>query len=125
MANSAFIKPKAIDEDQTVEFSGLPKKADQQPPIEKQDNKAPTTHQNNPKEESLDERRERLKNLSIKLNNPEVLNELENKPAYLRKGVSLDFVDHSSDSNESKWVITDDDEPEIKDNNSFLHDNVD
>lgn len=126
VANSSFIKPKAIDEDQPVEFSGLPKKAaDQQPPIEKQDNKAATSHQNNPKEESLDERRERLKNLSIKLNNPEVLNELENKPAYLRKGVSLDFVDHSSDSNESKWVITDDEEPEIKDNNSFLHDNVD
>lgn len=73
----------------------------------------------------MEERRQRLKNLSIKLNNPEVLNELENKPAYLRKGVSLDNVEHSSDSKVSKWTITDDEEPEIKDNNSFLHDNVD
>lgn len=77
------------------------------------------------KVETLEERRQRLKNLSIKLNNPEVLNELENQPAYLRKGVALDDVDHSSDSNVSKWTISDDDEPEIKDNNSFLHDNVD
>jgi cell division protein FtsZ len=75
--------------------------------------------------ETLEERRQRLKNLSVKLNNPEVLNELENKPAYLRKGIPLDDVDHSSDSNVSQWTLTDDEDPEIKDNNSFLHDNVD
>lgn len=77
------------------------------------------------KKESLEERRQRLKNLSVKLNNPEVLNELENKPAYLRKGIALDNVEHSSTSNVSKWTITDEEEPEVKDNNSFLHDNVD
>ena len=75
--------------------------------------------------ETLDDRKQQLKNLSVKLNNPEVLNELENQPAYLRKGVTLDFVEHSSDSNVSKWTISDDEEPEINDNNSFLHDNVD
>jgi len=75
--------------------------------------------------ETLEERRKRLKNLSVKLNNPEVLNDLENKPAYMRKGVKLDEEEHSSDSNVSKWSISDDEEPEIKDNNSFLHDNVD
>ncbi len=75
--------------------------------------------------ETLEERRQRLKNLSVKLNNPEVLNELENQPAYLRKGVALDDVEHSSDSKVSKLMLSDDDEPEIKDNNSFLHDNVD
>lgn len=77
------------------------------------------------KSESLEERRQRLKNLSVKLNNPEVLNELENQPAYLRKGIALDNIDHSSDSNVSEWTISDDEEPEVKDNNSFLHDNVD
>ncbi len=75
--------------------------------------------------ETLEERRQRLQNLSIKLNNPEVLNELENQPAYLRKGVKLDNVEHSSQSTVSKWSISDEDEPEIRDNNSFLHDNVD
>jgi cell division protein FtsZ len=75
--------------------------------------------------ETLEERRQRLKNLSIKLNNPEVLNELENQPAYLRKGIKLDNVQHSSESTVSKWSISDEEEPEIRDNNSFLHDNVD
>lgn len=74
--------------------------------------------------ETLEERRRRLKNISLKLNNPEVLNEMENKPAYMRKGVALDEVEQSSEENLSNWVITDNDEPEIKDN-SFLHDNLD
>ena len=46
------------------------------------------------------------------------------KPAYMRKGVALDEVEQSSEDNLSTWVITDNDEPEIKDN-SYLHDNLD
>ncbi len=125
--NNSLESDKSTDNDQVIEFK-LSKKlpTDQhQPPVDQDHNQLPASKQNKSNEESLEERRERLKNLSIKLNNPEVLNELENKPAYLRKGVSLDHVDHSSNMNESKWVITDDDEPEIRDNNSFLHDNVD
>lgn len=83
------------------------------------------TPQAKPSLETLEERRQRLKNLSSKLNNPEVVNELENQPAYLRKGVSLDDVPHSSESNLSKFTLSDDEEPELKDKNSFLHDNVD
>jgi hypothetical protein len=37
----------------------------------------------------------------------------------------LDNVQHSSESTVSKWSISDEEEPEIRDNNSFLHDNVD
>lgn len=121
------------DDNEVIEFNLSKKKpnTDDKPKysIEKQpfvkpevEPEVPTTKA---QKETLEERRQRLKNLSIKLNNPEVLNELENKPAYLRKGVSLDNVEHSSDSKVSKWTITDDEEPEIKDNNSFLHDNVD
>lgn len=75
--------------------------------------------------ETLEERKQRLKNLSLKLDNPEIINELENQPAYLRKGLKLDDVEHSSEKNMSRWVLTDDEEPEIKDSNSYLHDNVD
>ncbi len=81
----------------------------------------PTTSYN----ESLDERRERLKGLSVKLNNPEVVNDLENQPAFLRKGIKLDDVPHSSESSMSRFTMSDDDEPELRDNNSFLHDNID
>ena len=72
-------------------------------------------------------RRERLRSTStnIKLSNPQTIIELENEPAYLRRGVHLDDVPDSADYNLSKWTISDDDEPEIKNNNSFLHDTVD
>ncbi len=75
--------------------------------------------------ESADERRERLKNLSVKLNSPEAVNELENKPAFLRKGIKLEDLPNSSEPNLSRLTINDDNEPELRDNNSFLHDNID
>ncbi len=61
----------------------------------------------------------------VKLNNPNTLVDLENEPAYLRRKVRLEDVPHSSETHISKWTITDDEEPELKENNSFLHDNVD
>lgn len=118
---------------ETIEFNLSKKKqVDKKPKysIEKQPFVKPKEEPETPKaeqekKETLEERRQRLKNLSVKLNNPEVLNELENKPAYLRKGIALDNVEHSSTSKVSKWTISDEEEPEVKDNNSFLHDNVD
>jgi cell division protein FtsZ len=69
-------------------------------------------------------RRERLRSNinNMKLNNPQTIVEMENEPAYLRRGVKLENVLHSSDKNMSQWTIEDDD---IRTNNSFLHDNVD
>ncbi|MFK7799985.1 MAG: cell division protein FtsZ [Aureispira sp.] len=118
-------KKKQVDNTSKNEENKPKYSIEKQPFIkpEKQEPKQPKAPQQS--KETLEERRQRLKNLSVKLNNPEVLNELENKPAYLRKGVALDNVEHSSTSNVSKWSISDEEEPEIKDNNSFLHDNVD
>ncbi|MEN0050655.1 MAG: cell division protein FtsZ, partial [Bacteroidota bacterium] len=70
-------------------------------------------------------RREKLRNSNVKLNNPKVVNELENEPAYLRRGVNLDEVPHADSQEYSVWTISDDDEPQIRANNSYLHDNVD
>lgn len=70
-------------------------------------------------------RRERLRSNRPKLNNPNVLSELENEPAYLRRGVRLDDVPASDEPTYSKWTISDDDEPELSKGNSYLHDNVD
>jgi cell division protein FtsZ len=76
--------------------------------------------------ETLEERRERLKNLSVKLTNPEVVNDLENLPAYMRKGIHLDNLPPANEHTLSKWALdNNEDEPEIRDNNSFLHDNID
>jgi cell division protein FtsZ len=70
-------------------------------------------------------RRERLNNLHSKLNNPQIVNGLEDEPAYLRRKVDLEDIPHSSESAMSKWTLSDDEKPELKKGNSFLHDNVD
>jgi cell division protein FtsZ len=70
-------------------------------------------------------RRERLNNLHQKLNNPQIVNDLESEPAYLRRKIELEDIPHSSESKMSKWSLSDDEKPELKKGNSFLHDNVD
>lgn len=71
------------------------------------------------------ERKERLKNFSWKIGKS--INDLEGTPAYIRKNVQLDNVPHSSDSQISRYTLSEgeDKKAEIKPNNSFLHDNVD
>ena len=75
--------------------------------------------------ENAEDRKHRQKAQGYKIDSPELISELENKPAYLRKGLKLDNVEHSSEKNLSRWVISDGAAPEIKDSNSYLHDNVD
>ena len=89
-------------------------------PVSKPDNVVEFDHM-----ETLDERRRRLEDLSVKLTNPKVLKEVEDEPAYLRKGVKLDDEDLSNAPHMSKWSVSNDDEPEINENNSYLHDNID
>ncbi len=75
--------------------------------------------------EEEQKRREKLRSHRVKLSNPKAVIELENEPAYQRRGVALDDVPDSSEEARSKWTISDDDEPGIRAGNSFLHDNVD
>jgi cell division protein FtsZ len=69
----------------------------------------------------------RLKDLSMKLRTSNGLQELENEPAYKRKQMQLQQVQHSSESQVSRFTLSNDEDgsTEIKPNNSFLHDNVD
>ena len=68
----------------------------------------------------------RLKELSMKLRTPSGIHDLETEPAYLRKKQALDAVPHSSESQVSRYTLGEENgEPQIKANNSFLHDNVD
>ena len=73
------------------------------------------------------DRLNQLNNLSRKMKTPSGINDLENEPAYLRRSVKLDSVNHSSETSVSRFTLGDDGEnnPEIRSNNSFLHDNVD
>ena len=73
------------------------------------------------------EREDRLKNISMKLRTPSGLTALEDEPAYKRDNVDLEETPHSSESEVSKYTLSEgeDNKTEIKPNNSFLHDNVD
>ncbi|MES2650144.1 MAG: cell division protein FtsZ [Bacteroidota bacterium] len=69
----------------------------------------------------------RLKDLSMKLRTTNGLQELENEPAYKRKQMQLQQIQHSSESQVSRFTLSNDEDgaTEIRPNNSFLHDNVD
>ncbi len=68
----------------------------------------------------------RLKDLSMKLRTSNGLQEMENEPAYKRKQLQLKDVPHSSESQISRFTLSNEDgQTEIRPNNSFLHDNVD
>ena len=72
------------------------------------------------------QRMERLREITVKLRTPSGLTDLESEPAYKRREVELDDVVHSSDSENSSYVLGEDDDKNVglKPNN-FLHDNVD
>ena len=76
------------------------------------------------------ERMERIQSYTSKLKSSSGLSDLEKEPAYKRKNVNIDDVAHSSDENMSKFTLSEDStdgekKVGLKENNSFLHDNVD
>jgi len=73
------------------------------------------------------ERIRRVNELSQKIKSPGAINDLEKEPAYKRRNISLDDTPHSSESNVSRYTLSEDDENKtnLRQNNSFLHDNVD
>lgn len=76
----------------------------------------------------LSERMDKIKDYTDKLKSSEGVDSLEAEPAYLRKNVSLDDTPHSSENNISRFTLgenEDGENPGLKSNNSFLHDNVD
>lgn len=118
-------------------------------PIEKQDadlqfevktkspDKAPSTTPLNgdPMDSSIaesmrlkaEERRAKLKAFNYRFkNNPHGINDADNEPAYKRHGINIDQSAHSDQSSQGRMTLGDGDQgPELKGNNSFLHDNVD
>lgn len=83
-----------------------------------------------PNEEQLKKSQERimrLKALSLKMKTSSGISELESEPAYKRRSIKLEDVPHSSEDNISRYTLSEDDEnkTKLRENNSFLHDNVD
>ena len=79
-------------------------------------------------QQTANTRREKMKKFNYKFNNnvPQNIEDIEKVPAYKRNGIDLDEVD-SSDAIQSRTTLDIDENEEIqlRSNNSFLHDNVD
>ncbi|MCI5056561.1 MAG: cell division protein FtsZ [Flavobacteriales bacterium] len=82
-------------------------------------------------EEKTEDRINKLKELSMRLRSTSGLKDLENEPAYKRRKIKLDNTPHSSESNVSKFTLSEEEGEDgekktgLRENNSFLHDNVD
>jgi cell division protein FtsZ len=74
-------------------------------------------------EEQARLRKEKLKSARRQEMTKEEFNEKWSAPAYLRRGIKMDSVQHSSEPFISKFNLNDDNS--ILGNNKFLHDNVD
>ena len=76
--------------------------------------------------ERAEERRQKMKQFNYKFNTAKI-DDIEKVPAYKRQGLNLDEAQHSSETNVSRTSlgVDDNDDIQLRDNNSFLHDNVD
>ena len=73
------------------------------------------------------ERRRKMKEFNYKFNNAKI-DDMEKEPAYKRQGVDLDQTKHSADdaaASRTSVSLDDNDDMQLRSNNSFLHDNVD
>jgi cell division protein FtsZ len=83
------------------------------------------------RQKRAEDRMMRLKSLSSRLKTPNGIVEMENEPAYVRRQIKLSDLPHSSESQVSRFTLTETEDEngnkktELKQNNSFLHDNVD
>lgn len=81
--------------------------------------------------ERANARLSRLRDLSMRLRTPSGMSDLENEPAFKRKQINLDDVPHSSESSMSKFTLGEEEDEDgekrtkLRENNSFLHKNVD
>ncbi|MCB0396544.1 MAG: cell division protein FtsZ [Flavobacteriales bacterium] len=125
----AASQPKQNDEQVSIEFDLRVKQDQPRSENKPVDKSTPLPFEN--QERKSQERINKLKELSFKLRTPSGLSDLENEPAYKRRNVNLDDVPHSSESQVSRYTLS---EPEeegeegkstLKPNNPFLHDNVD
>lgn len=72
------------------------------------------------------DRIKRVRELGGRMKTPTGISDLEKEPAYKRRQITLESIPHSSENTISKYTLSDEDgTPKLKDDNSFIHDNVD
>jgi len=119
-------EPEVLEEDQEVVFERKVLKG----PVLKEEEPQEIDPMNTPISELLkeraEERRRKMKDFNYKFNSAKI-DDIEKVPAYKRQGVNLSEAKHSSETDLSRTSIglDDNDDIQLRSNNSFLHDNVD
>ena len=124
MLNEA--KPKKREEEE-IEFKT---KTVEAPAKKEEEDEGPADPLNSPISKLLkdrtEERKKKMKEFNYKFrNSASKIEDIEKQPAYKRMGIDLDDTKNSDTSISRTSVDTDDDDIELRSNNSFLHDNVD
>lgn len=124
-------KPETGEEELTEEELNFETKTVDAPETES-DKSEPADPLNTPISQLLkdrtEERKKKMKEFNYKFRNSAAkIDEIEKEPAYKRMGIDLDESEDSEDTNISRTSVNtdDDDDIDLRSNNSFLHDNVD
>ena len=72
-----------------------------------------------------EERKRKMKEFNYKFNTNARIDEIEKQPAYKRMGVDLNSPNFSNNKSRISLAKDSNDDPQLRSNNSFLHDNVD
>ena len=74
-----------------------------------------------------EERRKKMKGFNYKFTDQlnKNIDEIERQPAYKRLGVDLDDMNTTISKSKTRLLTNDEEDIQLKSNNSFLHDNVD
>ena len=119
-------------EDEELKFNvRVENKADKQDSFKDDEDESPLNLTIAQLQNKADDRRRKMKDFNYRFINRvnKNIDEIENQPAYKRMGVDLEDVEPSSEVTENKSRISlssdDNDDIQLRSNNSYLHDNVD
>ncbi|HNK97753.1 MAG TPA: cell division protein FtsZ [Chitinophagales bacterium] len=121
------IRHEAIEPEAEIEEEQIMIRKEEQRVSQKQEGRSFITNDDkiNVVNSTGNDRINRLKSMSMKLSG-NTLDEVEKVPAFMRRNIELEDTPNAREINVSKYnIVEGEDGPELKKNNSFLHDNVD
>lgn len=126
----SLVSAQAPQKEEVDEFAGMEKKTVQKEEPKEDQEDAAGDPMNSPISKLLTERaaerRRMMKEFNYKFNHSHArIDEIEKQPAYKRMGVDLNERSATDGKISRTTLNTDNDEIQLRSNNSFLHDNVD
>ena len=116
----------------SVEASAAPiaPRTPEMPPVQRTEIREARLSQNE-HQARVEQRVAQVREMNMRLRTPNGLSDMEREPAYKRRNVQLSTSGHSTDSNISRYTLSEETDEngerrvELKRNNPYLHDNVD